>query len=82
MCYLAYNCYNNYYVHVCIIMQDKLEKEFIYRHSRTVFELLDTDGSNNISGEEFENFGFLFNFDVSTVRRLFKEFDISGDQVQ
>ena len=58
-----------------------MEKEFIYRHSRTVFELLDTDGSNNISGDEFEKFGFLFNFEVSALRQIFKEFDITGDQV-
>ena len=61
--------------------QDKQEKEFIYRHSRTVFELLDADGSNNISGDEFENFGFLFNFEASAVSQIFREFDVSGDQV-
>lgn len=61
--------------------QDRQEKEFIYRHSRTVFELLDTDGSNNISGDEFENFGFLFNFESSAVNQIFREFDVSGDQV-
>ena len=64
-----------------LAQQDRQEKEFIYRHSRTVFELLDTDGSNNISGEEFENFGFLFNFDASAVNQIFREFDVSGDQV-
>lgn len=46
-----------------------------------MFELLDADGSGNISGDEFENFGFLFNFEVSAVRQIFKEFDVSGDQV-
>lgn len=62
--------------------QDKQEKQFIYRHSRSVFELLDADGSNNISAEEFESFGFLFNFDGGAARQIFKEFDISGDQVK
>jgi Ca2+-binding EF-hand superfamily protein len=61
--------------------QDKQEKEFIFRHSRTVFELLDEDGSNDISAEEFESFGFLFNFQGSAVRQIFREFDVSGDQV-
>ena len=46
-----------------------------------MFELLDTDGSNNISGDEFENFGFLFNFESSAVNQIFREFDVSGDQV-
>lgn len=62
-------------------LQDKQEKEFIFRHSHTVFELLDEDGSNDISAEEFESFGFLFNFQGSAVRQIFKEFDVSGDQV-
>lgn len=61
--------------------QDKQEKEFIFRHSHTVFELLDEDGSNDISAEEFESFGFLFNFQGRAVRQIFKEFDVSGDQV-
>ena len=69
-------------VNVCILLaQDKQEKEFIFRHSRTVFELLDEDGSNDISAEEFESFGFLFNFQGSAVRQIFREFDVSGDQV-
>lgn len=46
-----------------------------------MFDLLDEDGSNNVSAEEFETFGFLFNFRKATVRDIFKEFDISGDQV-
>ena len=46
-----------------------------------MFELLDEDGSSNISADEFENFGFLFNFDGGAVRQIFREFDVSGDQV-
>lgn len=70
-------------VNACILYtrQDKQEKEFIFRHSRTVFELLDEDGSNDISAEEFESFGFLFNFQGRAVRQIFREFDVSGDQV-
>lgn len=61
-------------------VQDKEEKQFIFRHSRTVFDLMDEDGSNSISAEEFEEFGFLFNFQGRAVRQIFKEFDVSGDQ--
>jgi len=46
-----------------------------------VFELLDADGSNIVSAEEFESFGFLFNFEGRAVRQIFREFDVSGDQV-
>lgn len=63
------------------MLKDKKEKQFIYKHSRTVFELLDVDGSNNVSAEEFETFGFLFNFHRATVQEIFKEFDVSGNQV-
>lgn len=73
-----------FYMHVNAytpLVQDKQEKEFIFRHSRTVFELLDEDGSNDISAEEFESFGFLFNFQGRAVRQIFREFDVSGDQV-
>ena len=45
-----------------------------------MFELLDQDGSGNISAEEFETFGFLFNFQGAAVRQIFNEFDVSGDQ--
>lgn len=65
-----------------IVFQDRQEKQFIFHHSRSVFELLDADCSGNISAEEFESFGFLFNFDGGAIRQIFKEFDVSGDQVQ
>lgn len=64
-----------------LAVQDKQEKQFIFRHSHSVFELLDADGSGNISADEFEGFGFLFNFHKGAVREIFKEFDVSGDQV-
>jgi Ca2+-binding EF-hand superfamily protein len=53
----------------------------MYRHWRTCFELLDEDGSKSVSREEFETLGFLFNFSKTAVRRIFEEFDVSGDSV-
>eukprot|EP00002_Diphylleia_rotans_P004536 TRINITY_DN1338_c0_g1_i6.p1 TRINITY_DN1338_c0_g1~~TRINITY_DN1338_c0_g1_i6.p1 ORF type:complete len:159 (-),score=33.54 TRINITY_DN1338_c0_g1_i6:574-1050(-) len=65
--------------HACML-QDNEEKQFLFRHSRTCFELLDDDGSEAISLREFERFGFLFNFGQSSIKSIFKEFDVSGDK--
>ena len=48
--------YNEFYLMVCILVsiQDHEEKKFIYHHSRTVFDLMDKDGSATIDVEEFE----------------------------
>lgn len=61
-------------------MQDHYEKEFIYRHSATIFQLIDADNSGQISAVEFGYMGVLFNFDKLAVKRIFHEFDISGDK--
>ena len=75
--------FDEFYLLICILIavQDKVEKNFIYRHSRTVFDLLDEDSSGNISAYEFETFGFLFNLQGEAIRTIFSEFDVSGDQV-
>lgn len=130
-------------------LQDGTEKQFVHRHARQIFEVIDYDGSgrgtranvhcvvdvkqntcncnlspcervfNNsirrsslfwslpfayfsgapiqsprplspksfcflsgsISAEEFKAFGFLFNYRSKAAKKLFNEFDISGDQV-
>lgn len=41
-----------------------MEKQFISCHAKTVFELLDHDEDGHISIEEFETFGYIFNFKV------------------
>ena len=56
-----------------------MEKEFIYRHSRAVFNIMDFDQSGSVSAEEFERIGFMFNFYSTAIRSIFKEFDVSGD---
>lgn len=75
--------FDEFYLLICILIavQDKAEKNFIYRHSRTVFDLLDEDSSGNISAYEFETFGFLFNLQGEAIQTIFREFDVSGDQV-
>ncbi|XP_002730510.2 EF-hand calcium-binding domain-containing protein 9-like, partial [Saccoglossus kowalevskii] len=74
--------FDEFYLLICILIsiQDSEEKQFIYRHSRTVFELLDEDGSQSVSAVEFESFGFLFNFYGTAVNQIFSDFDVSGDQ--
>jgi Ca2+-binding EF-hand superfamily protein len=75
--------FDEFYLLICILIavQDREEKHFIYRHSRTVFDLLDEDSSGNISSFEFETFGFMFNLEGKAIREIFKDFDVSGDQV-
>ena len=53
--------FDEFYLLICILIavQDKVEKNFIYRHSRTVFNLLDENNTGNTSAYEFETFGFL-----------------------
>ncbi|XP_067952188.1 EF-hand calcium-binding domain-containing protein 9-like [Watersipora subatra] len=74
--------FNEFYVIICIIVavKDSIEKQFIYSHSRTVFDFLNEDASNAVSVDEFINFGFLFNFREDAIKDIFKEFDLSGDQ--
>ena len=50
--------------------QDGEEKQFLYRHSRTCFELLDEDGSRRLSENEFQKLGFLFGFGASTIHSI------------
>lgn len=63
-----------------LCIQDQYEKEFIYRHSATIFQLIDSDASGQVSLKEFKNMGILFNFDSPAIKRIFKEFDVSGDK--
>lgn len=60
--------------------QDGEEKQFLYRHSRTCFELLDEDGSRRLSEGEFQKLGFLFGFGRSTIHSIIADFDVSGDK--
>ena len=35
------------------LVQDRTEKQFIFRHSKIVFDLMDEDGGGTISADEF-----------------------------
>ncbi|KAJ3371500.1 EF-hand calcium-binding domain-containing protein 9 [Allomyces arbusculus] len=74
--------FDEFYLLVCILVaiNDNKAKHFLYRHWRTCFELLDEDGSKAVSREEFETLGFLFGFSRAAVKRIYDEFDVSGNQ--
>ncbi len=50
----------------------------MFQNWRTCFAILDEDGSKDVSKQEFETLGFLFNFTPAAIRRIYLEFDISG----
>uniref|UniRef100_A0A8D0GE03 EF-hand calcium binding domain 9 n=1 Tax=Sphenodon punctatus TaxID=8508 RepID=A0A8D0GE03_SPHPU len=76
--------FDEFYMLVCILMchENHLEKQFIHRHSESVFELLDMDGGHTVGTKEFHKTGFLFNIQHQELVRIFKDFDVSGDEVK
>ncbi|KAM6953767.1 EF-hand calcium-binding domain-containing protein 9-like [Aplochiton taeniatus] len=74
--------FEQFYMLVCILLSSEyhVEKNFIFRHSRPVFELLDMDGGRTISPAEFQASGFLFNLKGRALNKIFHEFDVSGDE--
>ncbi|XP_063044232.1 EF-hand calcium-binding domain-containing protein 9-like isoform X1 [Engraulis encrasicolus] len=74
--------FQQFYMLVCILLssQHNVEKNFIFRHSRPVFELLDMDGGRTICPAEFRSSAFLFNLTGPALKKIFTEFDVSGDE--
>ncbi|XP_006765519.2 PREDICTED: EF-hand calcium-binding domain-containing protein 9 [Myotis davidii] len=74
-------CFDQFYMLVCILLahENHLEEQFIFRHSRPVFELLDLDGELRIGAESFEKYDFLFNIKKHNLREFYHDFDITGD---
>ena len=81
-CYVrVYICMESYLNCFAIsLLKDHSEKQFLWRHSRTCFELLDGDGSNAISLEEFSGFGFIFNISKQAASEIFRDFDVDGSK--
>uniref|UniRef100_G3TM95 EF-hand calcium binding domain 9 n=2 Tax=Loxodonta africana TaxID=9785 RepID=G3TM95_LOXAF len=73
--------FDQFYMLVCILLshQNHLEEQFIYRHSRPVFELLDLDGDLRISLDDLKLYNFLFNIKKQELKELYHNFDITGD---
>ncbi|XP_039251933.1 EF-hand calcium-binding domain-containing protein 9-like [Styela clava] len=78
----GYIRFQEFYLLACILisLKDRVEKQFIFRHSKLVFEMMDEDGGGTISADEFGHYGFLFNLKDHSVRDIFFEFDVSGDE--
>mmetsp|Transcript_26680 Transcript_26680/g.43628 ORF Transcript_26680/g.43628 Transcript_26680/m.43628 type:complete len:213 (+) Transcript_26680:84-722(+) len=74
--------FDEFYLLFCMLVaiKDREEKQFMYCHSRTCFELLDEDGNKSVGIPEFMRFGFVFNFSQRATRQIFKEFDVDGSK--
>ncbi|XP_010217402.1 PREDICTED: EF-hand calcium-binding domain-containing protein 9 [Tinamus guttatus] len=74
--------FDEFYLVVCLLLahENHLEKQFIYRHSGPVFRLLDVDDDHTISPTEFRAAGFLFNIKKDELEKIFKDFDVSGEE--
>ena len=72
--------FEEFFLLICILVavKDKMGKTFMFQNWRTCFAILDEDGSKDVSKQEFETLGFLFNFTPAAIRRIYQEFDISG----
>lgn len=74
--------FDEFYLLVCMLVavKDGMGKQFLWRHSRTCFELLDEDGSKAVSIEEFQTLGMLFDISRGAAVRIFREFDVDGSK--
>ncbi|XP_022450823.1 EF-hand calcium-binding domain-containing protein 9 isoform X1 [Delphinapterus leucas] len=73
--------FDQFYMLVCILLaqENHLEEQFIFRHSRPIFELLDLDGELKIGPSNFHMYNFLFKIKKQQLRDLYHDFDITGD---
>ncbi|XP_060000186.1 EF-hand calcium-binding domain-containing protein 9 [Lagenorhynchus albirostris] len=73
--------FDQFYMLVCILLaqENHLGEQFIFRHSRPVFELLDLDGELKIGPSNFHMYNFLFKIKKQQLRDLYHDFDITGD---
>ncbi|KAL2917630.1 EF-hand calcium-binding domain-containing protein 9 [Polyrhizophydium stewartii] len=73
--------FDEFYLLICILvaMKDGTAKNFMFQNWRSCFEILDADGSGDVSRKEFQTLGFLFNFTPAAIRRIYQEFDVTGN---
>uniref|UniRef100_A0A2K6AVQ5 EF-hand calcium binding domain 9 n=1 Tax=Macaca nemestrina TaxID=9545 RepID=A0A2K6AVQ5_MACNE len=72
-----------FYMLVCMLLahENHLEGQFMYRHSRPVFDLLDLKGDLRIGAKNFGMYRFLFNIHKQELKDLFHDFDVTGDNL-
>ena len=68
MCYMIMTIYNKIYVYNYV---------FIYVY----FNEIINKGSARINVKEFSKFGYLFNINKASITKIFKEFDVNGDNL-
>ncbi|KAL4823070.1 hypothetical protein H8958_017910, partial [Nasalis larvatus] len=75
--------FEQFYMLVCMLLahQNHLEGQFMYRHSRPVFDLLDLKGDLRIGAKNFGMYRFLFNIHKQELKDLFHDFDVTGDNL-
>ncbi|NXC46960.1 EFCB9 protein, partial [Penelope pileata] len=73
--------FKDFYITACILLahESHMERQFIHQHSSTAFQLLDVDGNGLITTQELQDTQFLFSFQKKELKKIFKEFDVSGD---
>ncbi|XP_020384576.1 EF-hand calcium-binding domain-containing protein 9 [Rhincodon typus] len=74
--------FDEFYMLICIIIanKDKMEQQFLYRHSRAIFDLIDLDGGHTITPAEFYAAGFLFNIKGRAYLQMFRDYSGSGGE--
>ncbi|XP_072369070.1 EF-hand calcium-binding domain-containing protein 9-like [Scyliorhinus torazame] len=74
--------FDEFYMLICIIIanKDKMEQQFLYRHSRSIFDLIDMDGGHTITPTEFYAAGFLFNIKGRAYLQMFKDYSGCGGE--
>ncbi|XP_005558585.2 LOW QUALITY PROTEIN: EF-hand calcium-binding domain-containing protein 9 [Macaca fascicularis] len=75
--------FEQFYMLVCMLLahENHLEGQFMYRHSRPVFDLLDLKGDLRIGAKNFGMYRFLFNIHKQELKDLFHDFDVTGDNL-
>ncbi|XP_066132897.1 EF-hand calcium-binding domain-containing protein 9 [Saccopteryx bilineata] len=74
--------FEEFYMLVCMLLarQNQLEEQFLFRHSRLVFELLDINGELRINAEDLYMYEFLFNIKKEQLQEFYGDLDITGDR--
>ncbi|XP_009880389.1 PREDICTED: EF-hand calcium-binding domain-containing protein 9 [Charadrius vociferus] len=84
-------CFNEFYmvvrivpsheVHTLQILQsNRLKKQFTHQQAGCALQRLDVDTGNRTDFNEFEATSFLFSIQKEQLKKIFKDFDISGNE--